>query len=177
MVKAVFFDRDGVLTKLISRGDIYTAPWDIDEFEFLPYSKQAVDIVKDLGYKAFCVTNQPDINDEKMTETTFQMMCEIVCTSLGIDDIIAAFERGDAYYKPNTGMVDELVEEYDIDKSESYIIGDTWKDIVCGYRAGLKTIFVGQNYSSPPEYTSVLPDYKVDDVFEAAKLIERLEND
>jgi D-glycero-D-manno-heptose 1,7-bisphosphate phosphatase len=177
MVKAVFFDRDGVFTKLIPRGDMSTAPWTLDEFELYDRSDEAVSQVKKLGFLAFCVTNQPDLNDELMSTTDFDMMNEVLMNTLDLDDMMAAFERGDAYYKPNTGMVDELVDEYKIDKTESYFVGDSWKDVVCGYRAGLKTIFIGDKYTCPEEFEGITPDYMVTDVYDAALLIEKLEND
>jgi HAD superfamily hydrolase (TIGR01662 family) len=174
MVRAVFFDRDGTLNKMIPRGDMTTPPWTIDEFEIFECAREAVDIVKNMGYNLYVVTNQPDLADEKMSDMDLQMMCEVLTNTLDIDDICVAFERGDAYYKPNTGMVDDLVEEYNIDREDSWFIGDTWKDIACANRAGIRSIYIG---SDPEELkrNNCEADYAAKDVLAACEIIRELD--
>ena len=49
--RAIFFDRDGVINELVERPNgTLTSPWKIEEFKFLPYVKEAVKTVKDLGF-------------------------------------------------------------------------------------------------------------------------------
>lgn len=174
MVRAVFFDRDGTLNPLIPRGDIMTAPWTIEEFEIFEYAKDAVDMVKNMGYNTYIVTNQPDLMDEKMSDIDLQIMCEVLTNTLEIDDIAIAFERGDAYYKPNTGMIDDLVEEYDIDKSDSWFIGDTWKDIACANRSGIRSIYVGSKPEELKEHNCEA-DYVAGNVLLACELIREMD--
>ena len=94
--------------------------------------------------------------------------------TLEVDDLTAAFERGDAYYKPNTGMVDDLVDEYKIDREESWFIGDTWKDVACANRAGIRSIYIG---SKPEELeqNNCTADYTAKDVLAACELIRELD--
>ena len=86
VVKAVFFDRDGVLNELVDRGDgIKTAPWNTSEFKILPNAKEAVDIVKKLGYKSYVVTNQPDMYDGHMSKESLDLMMKMIQHWLKID--------------------------------------------------------------------------------------------
>ena len=99
------------------------------------------------------------------------------CINIGIDDGLFALERGSAWYKPNNGMLETLIKTQKVDRSQSYIIGDRWKDIVPGYKSKLTTIFIGQEYICPDKYKHITPDYIVDSVLQACLLIEELQND
>lgn len=169
--KAVFFDRDGVLNHLVKHGDEYTAPWNINEFQFVEGAKLAVDLIKSLGYTTFVVTNQPDIYDNKLPQNHLLLMNHLLTSWLGIDEVLVAYERRSAWYKPNNGMIETFIKKYNIDRGSSYIIGDRWKDIVAGHKSKLSTIYVGQTYTYPNEHEDKQPDYIVDNVSEAAKLI------
>jgi D-glycero-D-manno-heptose 1,7-bisphosphate phosphatase len=181
MPRAVFFDRDGILNHLIKREDgSYTAPWNIDEFEYVDFAKEAVSLVVGLGFGAFCVTNQPDVYDGKLPQAHLNIMNRMCVQWLGLDELVVAYERGSAWYKPNNGMIETLIKKYNIDRSQSYIIGDRWKDIVAGYKSKLTTIYVGANYTKEPrpeKYQNIFPDYIVDSTLQAATLIEELTYD
>jgi D-glycero-D-manno-heptose 1,7-bisphosphate phosphatase len=176
MNRAIFFDRDGVLNHLVERVDGFTAPWSIDEFEFVDGAKLAVDLVKKLGYHTFVVTNQPDVYDGMLQQSHLNLMSRLLASWLGIDEVVCAYERGSAWYKPNEGMIDTLVRKYKIDRGNSYIIGDSWKDIVAGHRSKLGTIFVGKEYTYPYEHKDIQPDYIVDNVLQAATLIDAIDD-
>jgi len=173
--KAVFFDRDGVLNHLVDHGDGYTAPWDVSEFDFIQGAKMAVDIVKDHGYAAFVVTNQPDVYDGLLPMSHLNIMNRLLVAWFRIDEVLCAYERGSAWYKPNNGMIETLIKKHKIDRGSSYIIGDRWKDIVAGHKSKLTTIFVGDEYTYPAEFKDIQPDYIVDNVLQAATLIAELE--
>lgn len=178
MVKAIFFDRDGVLVKMVKHGDRYTAAWLVDEFEILPHAKPAVQLCKDMGFQAHVITNQPDINDNLMTQKALDTMHEILEENLNINTITYCKERNSECYKPNTGMVDTLCKRYNIDRKKSFLIGDSWRDIVCGYKGGLKTFYVNNGpYCPPEEFKSIKPDVVVENVLEACYIIHLKEFD
>lgn len=175
MVKAVFFDRDGVLNYLVDHHGQFTAPWNIDEFDFTVGSKLAVDLVKKMGYTTFVVTNQPDVGDGLLSQDHLNIMNRMITNWLGIDHILVAYERDSYQYKPNPGMIETLVGLYNVDCKNSYIIGDRWKDIVPGHKCGLNTIFIGSEYHYPIEYKNIQPDYICENVLVACKLIVALD--
>lgn len=175
--KAIFFDRDGVLNSLVERinGEL-TPPWDVNEFDLIAGSKMAVDLVKSQGFKAFVVTNQPDVNEGYLPQNHLDLMNRMLKAWLRVDEVMVAYEEGSAWYKPNNGMIETLVKQYRIDRGSSYIIGDSWSDIVAGHKSKLNTIFVGDDYTYPYAYQQIQPDYIVDDVLQACTLIAELEN-
>lgn len=173
MVKAVFFDRDGVINKLIQREDKIAPPWKMEEFEYLPNVKKAVDIVKELRYNTFIVTNQPDVLDSKMKGSELTRIMLKIKQDLGIDDYICAYRRSSHLYKPKPGMIVELMNYYSLDKRKCYMIGDTWKDVAAGNSAGVKTIYIG----GPITEKDVVPNYYATDILHACELIKELENE
>lgn len=168
MVKAVFFDKDGVLSPMIGNH----GAWNMKEVLFFDGAKQAIRQIQDLGYKTFMVTNQPD---PEVTDAFHFDMMQLYKTYFGFDDVISARVRNSNYYKPSTGMIDFFVETYKIDRSESFFIGDRWRDIVCGYNAGVKTIWVKDGlfdeYECPEQYNHIKPDYEAENVYRACSLI------
>lgn len=176
MVKAVFLDRDGVLNDLIPRDNGQrTAPWHIDEFKIKPHARDAVQLIKSVGYKTIVVTNQPDVNDGYLSADHLNLMNKLIKNWIGVDEIMCAYERNTPLYKPNNGMIEFFISKYKIDRDGSFLIGDRWKDIVAGQKSNLSTIYLGKEYSTPEEYSSINPDYIVDDVLQACTLIMELD--
>lgn len=170
MVKAVFLDRDGVLNSLIDRENgSKTAPWSIMEFTIDPYFHAAMANLKYAKYKRFVITNQPDILDGPMSFKDLHEINQILYRS--VDEIFCALERDSKYYKPNNGMIEHFVTKYNIERTQSYLIGDRWKDIVAGNRSGIKTIYIGNEYSSPKEYEDIKPDFVASCLIDASELI------
>jgi len=48
--------------------------------------------------------------------------------------------------KPAPGMILEAAKEHDVDLARSFMVGDRWKDIEAGERAGTVTILVENEY-------------------------------
>ena len=176
MVKAVIFDRDGVISKLVDKH----AAWKYEDFELYPTARAALNETKNHGFKNFVVTNQPDVLDGKLKLEDLHRMNSLMIKRLPIDNIKVCSERGSYRYKPNTGMVDELITDYKIDVKQSFFVGDRWRDIVCGKRVGLTTILImnGETQTDwPEEYINIKPDYIVRTITRAVKLIAELDHE
>ena len=92
---------------------------------------------------------------------------------LPLDNIYTCFHDDSDYCdcrKPKPGAILKASKKYNIDLSQSFMIGDRWKDIEAGKKAGCKTIFINYNYSEkkPNNY-----DYKVSSLYEASQIIEK----
>ena len=61
MNRAVFFDRDGVLNKLVFRDGDYYSPRDMDNFQLYNDAEKVIHHIKTKGYLVLIVSNQPDI--------------------------------------------------------------------------------------------------------------------
>ena len=78
-----------------------------------------------------------------------------------IDRVEACFDPGrgekSRRRKPEAGMVLDAAEALGIDLSRSWMIGDRWRDVECGKKAGIRTVFIDFGYSdevpSAPEFT------------------------
>jgi histidinol-phosphate phosphatase family protein len=175
--KAVFFDRDGVINDLVERADgNFTSPWTADEFRCKPYVKDAIDIVKKLGFMVFVVTNQPGVHDGVMDRSELEKINTMLKRWFSVDEIICAVDKTSNFYKPGNGMMEFLIKSYNIDRDGSYMIGDRWKDIVPGHKSKLTTIFVGTEYIYPFEYKNILPDYTATDILDACTIIMEIKD-
>lgn len=171
MVNAIFFDRDGVLCDLVSRPDgTNTAPWAREEFHLRPRIKEAAALNRHT-HKQFVITNQPDVWDGKLSLELLHEFHKILSTTCAFDEIVYCLDRTSPEYKPNTGMLTYLINKYDVDVTQSFLIGDRWKDIVCGHQCGVTTIFTGTKYNDGG--THIYPDIIVPDVYAACDLIMR----
>lgn len=159
--KAIFLDRDGTINKYV--GFLR----DINDFELIDGVGEAIKKINGSGYLAIVVTNQPVI---ARGEVTFQGLREIhdkMETLLGeegayLDGIyfcphhphkgfegeIPELKFDCDCRKPKTGMLKEAAENFNINLSESWIVGDGETDVLCGQNAGCKTAFIGQNFDA-----------------------------
>lgn len=149
--KAVFLDRDGTINK--SNGFITKA----DDFELLPWASEAVKKINKSGYLAIVVTNQPviargDCTFEELEEIHNKMETELGKDGAFLDGIYFCphhtdkgfeGERPDYKFncscrKPNPGMILKAAEDFNIDLSKSFMVGDGKNDILAGEKAGCK---------------------------------------
>lgn len=158
--KAAFLDRDGVLNEIVYNEDAeqLDSPLKISELKLLPGAAEAVRRLKADGYYVFVVTNQPAAAKGKTSlGTLWDINKRLLELIPDIDDVFMCphHPKGDSRSrekeligpckcrKPGTGMIDEACARYAIDRDSSFMAGDSYTDIECGRRAGLKTVFIG----------------------------------
>lgn len=174
--KAIFLDRDGTINRYV--GFLR----DIDDFELLPGVADAIKMINASGYLAIVVTNQPVIARGEVSFEELQDIHNKMETLLGNDGAYL-----DAIYycphhphkgydgeikelkiececrKPKPGMINKAAVDFNIDVSNSWMIGDGENDIMSGKAAGCKTILIGnENFGQ---------DFSVDSLLEAINLV------
>lgn len=151
MNRAVFLDRDGVINKAFVRQGKPYPPASLDELEILPGVSQALDRLKLAGFLRIVVTNQPDVARGTQCPSVIQSMHAHLMAELPLTEIIACYDDGDTApcRKPNPGMLVEAAVKYNIKLSASFMVGDRWRDIEAGQRAGCRTAFIDFNYNEP----------------------------
>lgn len=159
--KAIFLDRDGVLnTPLVTDGRPY-APRTIDEFKLYEGITPSLLAAKEAGYLLIVVTNQPDVARGLVAKEAVLKMHQNIFDCFPVDHIETCFEtESDAStcYKPKPGMLNKSADIFNINLSESYMIGDRWRDIGAGINAGCKeSIFIDRKYEEELVFE---PDYK-----------------
>ncbi len=168
--RAVFLDRDGVINKVILREGKPYPPMRLEEFSFNNGIKEAVWTIKELGYKVFVISNQPDVARGNLTEENLNLMTKHLRSEIPIDDVYIC--PHDDYHqcscrKPKPGMLIDAAVKWGIDLSSSFIIGDTWKDMEAGQSAGCKTILLDAPYNK-----DVKCDFRVKSLSEAMNIIK-----
>lgn len=155
--KAIFLDRDGTIN--IYKGFLTKE----EDFELIPGVTEAIKLVNHSGYLAIVVSNQPVIARGDCTFEELQTIHEKMETLLGkegafVDAIYycphhpdKGFEGERPEYKfdcncrkPKPGLLLQAAKDWNIDLSQSYMIGDTDRDIEAGDNAGCKQSFLIQ---------------------------------
>jgi D-glycero-D-manno-heptose 1,7-bisphosphate phosphatase len=148
--RAVFFDRDGVLNEAVVRDGVPHPPASVDEVRIAEGAREAVRAVRDAGWLAIVVTNQPDVARGTATLASMEAINLAIAAQLGVDAVYTCpHDDGDACdcRKPKPGLLERAAREHGIDLGQSYMIGDRAKDIACGKSAGCKTIFLDAGYA------------------------------
>jgi D-glycero-D-manno-heptose 1,7-bisphosphate phosphatase len=149
--RAVFLDRDGVLNRAVIRSGRPYPPATLETFEILPGAAQSVRQLHDAGFLVIGATNQPDVARGIQRREVVEAMNARLLTAMPITDILVCYEDGDdcPRRKPNPGLLLEAAQTYNIDLSASYMVGDRWRDIEAGRRAGCRTVFIDLDYHEP----------------------------
>lgn len=149
MRRAVFLDRDGVINANLERDGRPVAPTTLAEFRILPGVEDAVRRLKDRGYLVVVITNQPDVANGLTERATVEAMHDVIRSRLAVDDIRTCFHNDAAgcdCRKPKPGLILAAAVEHDIDLTQSYVVGDRWRDVAAGRAAGCATIFIDYGY-------------------------------
>ena len=170
-MKAVFLDRDGVINFCrVVEGKPYP-PTGPETFELIPQSIEACERLKNAGFVLVVVTNQPDVGRGTQQIEVLDEMHDIVRARLPVDAIYVCTHGGDDQCdcrKPKPGMLTQAAKDLGIDLKASYMVGDRWRDVDCGYAAGCQTIFIDYHYD---EHLRQQPDAVVSHLGEAADWI------
>ncbi len=169
--KAVFLDRDGVINRsLIKDGKPYP-PSSIEEVEILPGVRHAIRELKDEGFMVICVTNQPDVARRTQDRQTVEAIHEFLLKSLRLDEIIVCYHDDDdkcGCRKPLPGMLLDAAKKFSIDLKKSFMVGDRWRDIEAGRKAGCAVMLIDYQYA---EEERIPPDVRVSSLAEAVDWI------
>jgi D-glycero-D-manno-heptose 1,7-bisphosphate phosphatase len=169
--RAVFLDRDGVIARAIVRERKPYPPGSLAELEILPGVADALRALKLEGYRLVVVTNQPDVARGTTTKALVDRINDRLASVLPLDAVFTCLhydnDRCDCR-KPLPGLITRAVEELGIDQASSYLVGDRWRDIEAGRRAGCRTFFVDHDYDEPRPQSY---DFRVSSLLEAAGII------
>ena len=153
--KAIFLDRDGTINKYV--GFLRNS----DDFELIEGVSEAIKIINESGYLAIVVTNQPVIARGEVTWDELHEIHKKMETLLGKDGAYIdgmyicphhpdrGFEGERPEYKfdcncrkPKPGLLLQAAKDFNIDLNESYMLGDSERDVEAGKHAGCKDSFI-----------------------------------
>lgn len=161
MNKAIFLDRDGVLTKMIfnNKTGENEPPHRVEDLEIYDYAYDSLRRLEESGYLLFLVSNQPDFAKGKTSlESIYAVRDEfekrLAEKGVKFKDFFYCYHHPNGINKdfsfqcecrkPKTFFVDKAVKEYNIDRKKSWFIGDRESDIQCGKNAALKTVLINE---------------------------------
>lgn len=164
--KAVFLDRDGTINRYV--GFLRN----IDDFELLDGAAEAIRRMNRIGYLVIVVTNQPiiargEVDWEQLREIHNKMETLLGEKGAYVDDIFICphhpdqgFERERPEYKmdcdcrkPKSGLLLQAAARYNIDLSQSWMVGDRESDAAAGKNAGCKSVILGSECKDLREFT------------------------
>lgn len=160
--KAIFLDRDGTINKYV--GFLRN----IDDFELIEGVSEAIKKINQSGYLAVVVTNQPVIARGEVTWNELHEIHRKMETLLGKDGAYIdglyicphhpdkGFEGERPEYKfdcdcrkPKPGLLLQAACDFNIDLSQSYMVGDSERDVEAGKAAGCReSILIETNRSN-----------------------------
>lgn len=187
MNKAVFLDRDGVITKLVlnPKTNEYESANSQEELEIYPGVGLALKKLQERGYLLFIVSNQPSYAKGKVSLEDIKKVhgrFDRIMRDNGIkfteyyycyhhpQGVIKEYSVKCGCRKPGTLFVEEAKKKYNVDMASSWFVGDRDTDIMCGQNAGLKTVVIKEEHSADKRGRST-PDHEAKDLNEAAGII------
>jgi D-glycero-D-manno-heptose 1,7-bisphosphate phosphatase len=150
--RAVFLDRDGVINEPVIRDGRPHPPDDVAGLILVPRAKEALERLHDEGFLLIVVSNQPDIARGTQSRAAVDEINAALQAALPLDAVaICPHDEADACScrKPQPGMLLAAARTYGIDLARSFMIGDRWRDIAAGQRAGVSTAFIDRHYTEP----------------------------
>lgn len=180
--KAIFLDRDGVINP--DKHLIYRQ----EQMELYPFTSEAIKKINNSDYLCLVATNQSVVARNLVSEDGLRKVHDKLDTLLGnehakIDELYYCPHHPDGGFpeenkaykivcdcrKPKPGMLLQGAEEFNVDLSKSYFIGDSQRDIEAGLAAGVTTI--GLKTGKGLRDTTVFPDYFFHNLKEAVDFI------
>ena len=153
MTKAVFLDRDGVLNQAIVRDGKPYPPRTVEELVIFADAGEALRALRRGGYRLIVATNQPDIARGATTHEQVALLNQHLRDRLPLD-AIEVCEHDDtdkcSCRKPQPGLLTHAAERDGIVLAASFMVGDRWRDIEAGRRAGCRTVLIGDGYGEKP---------------------------
>jgi D-glycero-D-manno-heptose 1,7-bisphosphate phosphatase len=157
MNRAVFLDRDGTL---IAEVNYLRRPEDVKVFPATPIGLKPL---CGAGFKLFIVSNQSGVGRGYFTladvDKVNQHLCdELARNGIRFEKIYIAPEAPDQPSrgrKPSPQFLFDARDEFNVDLSQSFLIGDKLIDLECGWNAGVKkSILVRTGYGMEVERES-----------------------
>lgn len=152
--KAVFFDRDGTLN--VDVGYLF----EIEKFEWIEGAREAIKYCNDNSYLAIVVTNQSGIARGYYTEDDVKLLHNFMQSELSkigahIDayyycphhpnGVVEAYSIDCECRKPKSKLLEMACSDFNIDRENSLMIGDSKRDVECAFNANIRGVLFEDN--------------------------------
>lgn len=161
---SLFLDRDGTINQMVydETHGLVDSPRNASQVQLIPGVADCMKWARGRGFLIVVVTNQPGLakgtlSEEGLAEVHDALSAQLADAGASWDAIYhcphhpVGAPHGIQEYiqtcdcrKPRPGLLLQAMEDFDIDVSNSWMIGDGLNDVQAGNRAGCKTIFFGE---------------------------------
>ncbi|MDJ1484444.1 HAD family hydrolase [Cytophagaceae bacterium YF14B1] len=168
MNKCIFLDRDGVLNE-----EIGTYVYKREDLIIPQGMPEALQQLKKAGYLLVVITNQAGIAMGKYTRkevldchSKIQEACGNVLDALYYCPHHPDYDTASLTRKPDSLMIEKAIAKFNIDRNQSWMVGDRQRDIEAGNKQQIKGIFISAQEPSPS--TAI---YNAKNLLEASRFI------
>lgn len=185
---AVFLDRDGVINEIVYNEDteLLDSAANVSQFHMFPYAAESIKKIREKGYYVFVVTNQPGAAKGKTTLCNLYDINTFLCEQTDVDEVFMCTHYPEAQpmsrepylirkcdcRKPKPGLLERAKEKYHLDLQNSYMVGDSFTDVLAGRAMGVKTVLLGGMRCDACERLDYnKPDYILKDLSEFVEVI------
>jgi histidinol-phosphate phosphatase family protein len=161
----IFLDRDGTLNEIVFNDETESldSPLEEGQLKLIPGSVEALKTFREMGYSLIVVTNQPaaakgkvplgklyDVNNrlrDIMTENDIHIDEILMCAHFPKEQVNVKDKfliKECSCRKPKPGLLEKAMEKFCVDKDRSYMVGDSYVDVLAGAAVHLKTVFLGK---------------------------------
>ncbi|MCL2328893.1 MAG: HAD family hydrolase [Bacteroidetes bacterium] len=164
MNKAVFLDRDGV----INDGTLYYT-YKIEDFKFNADVFESLQLLVQAGFLLVVVSNQGGVargiySDADVNKVHEYMRQELLKHGIPLAGIYYCPHHSDVSNcdcrKPKPGMIKQAIQDLNIDPRQSYMIGDSKRDIKAAEAAGVRGILIGKNGALMPHCKQIFLEHR-----------------
>ncbi|MBN2455488.1 MAG: HAD family hydrolase [Sedimentisphaerales bacterium] len=178
--RAIFLDRDNTL---IEDPGYISHP---DQVKLLNGAAEALVELRSLGYKLIVVSNQSAVAQGIVSEKVLEQIHDRLNALLAAkgayldkiyycpyhpDGVVPKYRRDSDWRKPAPGMLLAAAKEMDIDLEQSWMVGDSGRDIEAGRAAGCRTILV--NHTPGMDQAELACNFKAVNITEAVNIIKK----
>jgi D-glycero-D-manno-heptose 1,7-bisphosphate phosphatase len=146
--KAIFLDRDGTIMEHV--------PYikDPKDVKLIPNTIFHMKKAKEMGYLLIMISNQAGPAKGVQTQEQFErvharMISLLKKEGIVFDDqfICCSADNNHPRRKPNTGMVEEAIDKWNLDREQCVFVGDRPSiDIECGKRAHIPRLYLTEDF-------------------------------
>ena len=152
MHRAAFLDRDGVLNRALIRDGRPYSPSGLQKVEIPSGVPEACQRLRRDGFLLVVVTNQPEVARGRLTRRSVEEINDFLRSRIPLDDVRVCYHDdldGCDCRKPKPGMLLAAARDLNISLNRSFLVGDRWRDIEAGRRAGCRTVLIDYGYAEP----------------------------
>ena len=182
MKRAVFLDRDGTINREVENLRHR------NQLRLLPNVARAIKELNQNNFLIIVISNQPVvargwITEKELAEIHKTLMIRLEKQGAKIDAIyycphhpnanLRQYRKDCPDRKPNIGLIKKAVKDFNISLSDSFLIGDSTRDIKTAYNAEIKNILVRTGNAGKDKKFDIISDFTAKNLLEAVSIICR----